>query len=161
MRDGGQGLHDGQGVRGPYRRAGEVAFVDPESLRPDGPTIENIRTMVERTAEFFEGQGCVTCVGPTFSGGYTETVDSGDGDHLTRDTIWDLKVMAKKPKTIHTLQLYMYYLMGKRSKKSVFDSVVRMGIFNPRLNVVYRLDATTISQETKDAVEREVIGYDD
>ena len=109
------------------RRAGEVAYVPPERLIPDDDTIENIRIMVNRCIDFFTKNGPVTCLGPTFEGGYTPTVPTGDGDLVTMDTIWDLKVMRGNPKPKHTLQLYMYYLMGRRSNEVEFLTVDRMG----------------------------------
>ena len=45
--------------------------------------------------------------------GYTPTVDSGDGDYLTSDTMWDFKVSRSKLTSKQTLQLLMYYIMGK------------------------------------------------
>ena len=45
-------------------------------------------------------------------GGYTYTVESGDGDFLTADTLWDFKVSKSKPTNKHTLQLLMYLLLN-------------------------------------------------
>jgi hypothetical protein len=109
-----------------YRRAGERAYVNPDTLVPDEDTRENIKTMVYRCTKFFDEVGPVTSIGPTFEGAYTTTVPSGDADLVTNDTLWDLKVMKGKPKTKHTLQLYMYYLMGKRSNEVCFLSVDTM-----------------------------------
>ena len=64
---------------------------------PDSQTIENIRIMVNRSLEFWQKYGPVTVDGFTFEDeGYTETVDSGDGDYLTSDTMWDFKVSKSK-----------------------------------------------------------------
>jgi len=104
-----------------FYRAGINALVEPERLIPDECTTQNVRVMVNRCLSFFEKNGPVTYVSPTFAGGYTPTVPGGDGDLVTNDTIWDLKVMKGKPKTKHTLQLYMYYLMGKRSNQTSFS----------------------------------------
>ena len=79
---------------------------------PDKATIENVQTLVKRSMAFFEKYGPVTKEGFTFEpvcadnkayekmmktgkgsfGGYTAKVDSGDGDFLTADTLWDFKV---------------------------------------------------------------------
>ena len=55
---------------------------------PDKATIENIKTMINRSVAFWEKYGPVTVDGFTFeTAGYTETVNSGDGDYLTSDTM--------------------------------------------------------------------------
>lgn len=143
----------------PCFRAGASAFKDPETMIPDQNTIENIRTMVSRCVEFFSARGPITCLGPIFKGGYTDTVSKGDGDLLTIDAIWDIKTSVKKPTPKDTLQVYMYYLMGKRSIEPAFEPITKIGVFNPRLHEAYTLAAEDISESVKDTVEREVIGY--
>jgi hypothetical protein len=76
-------------------------------------TYENIITMVKRSLNFFKKFGPVTKYGFTMRGGYTDTVSTGDGDFLTEDTLWDFKVSKKGPTSAYTLQVLMYFLMGK------------------------------------------------
>lgn len=141
-------------------RAGRVAFTSLERMVPDSDTIENIRLMVNRTTRFFAENGPVTKIAPTFEGAYTDLVTDGEADIMTNDAIWDIKVLSKAPKTQHTLQVYMYYLMGKRANALEFLSPEYIGIFNPRLHVAYRLNAEKMPASMKDWVERDVIGYD-
>lgn len=68
---------------------------------------------MNRGIKFFDQYGPITLDGFVFVGGYTDIVSSGDGDFLTKDTLWDFKVSKDKPKSAHTLQLLMYYIMGK------------------------------------------------
>ena len=117
--------------------------------------------MVERSLKFFEQYGPKVLDGFTFEGGYTDMVRSGDGDFTTKDTLWDFKVSKTKPKKEHTLQLLMYWRMGLHSVHSEFKSVKYLGIYNPRLNVVYQLDVNDISDELISEIEKEVIGYKD
>ena len=127
----------------------------------DDATIQNIRIMVERGVHFFKTYGPITKDGFTFEyAGYTKTVDTGDGDFLTADTLWDFKVLKKKPTSKHTLQLLMYWIMGQHSGKPEFKGLTKLGIFNPRLNAVYLLDVKDISEEIIQTVEDEVICYD-
>ncbi len=61
---------------------------------PDSYTIQNIQTMVKRSVAFWDKYGPIVKDGFTFEPyGYTQTVNSGDGDFLTRDTIWDFKAV--------------------------------------------------------------------
>lgn len=91
--------------------------------------------------------------------GYTDVVDSGDGDFLTRDTLWDFKVLSKNPSPKYTLQIIMYWIMGQHSGKDIFKGISRVGIFNPRLNVVYTIDVTDIGNDVIKQIEDNVICY--
>ncbi len=150
-----------------------------QEINPDKETIENIQTLVKRSISFFEKYGPVTKDGFTFEppnpkpkeyekmlkkgkgnyGGYTPTVDSGDGDFLTENTLWDFKVSKSKPTNKNTLQLLMYWLMGQHSGQDIFKKITKIGIFNPRLNAVYTLEISKIQNEIIKLVEDEIIGY--
>ncbi len=147
-------------------------------INPDKATIENIRTMVKRGLSFFEEYGPVTSDGFTFEpenadkkeyakrmmnkesyGGYTYVVSTGDGDFLTEDTLWDFKVIKSKPTSKHTMQLLMYWIMGQHSGQKKYNSIRYLGIFNPRLNTVYRLEVNKIPADLIKFVEKEIICY--
>ena len=131
-----------------------------EDTNPDLETIENIKIMVERSVKFWEEFGPIIQDGFTFEpNGYTDTVDTGDGDYLTVDTLWDFKVSKSKPTNKHTLQLLMYWIMGQHSGQKVYKNITRLGIFNPRLNFVYTLDLVDIAPEIIEEIERDVICY--
>lgn len=132
-----------------------------DETNPDKKTIENIRILVERSVDFWKEYGPIEVDGFTFEDkGYTSTVDTGDGDFLTSDTLWDFKVSKAAPKSDHTLQLLMYYIMGKHSGKKEFMGITKIGIFNPRLNKVYQLDMTNVPGDVIKTVEKEVICYE-
>lgn len=131
-----------------------------KDINPDEATIENIRTMVNRSILFFKKYGPVTVDGFTFEpNGYSKTVCSGDGDFLTKDTLWDFKVPKNNPTSKHTLQLLMYWIMGQHSGKPEYKNITKIGIFNPRLNIVYLLDVTKIPASIIKEVEENVICY--
>lgn len=140
-------------------RAGIMAYKPVEQINPDAKTIEDIRTMVERSLRFFEKYGPVTHEGFTFEGGYTKTVDAGDGDFLTEDTLWDFKTSVKDPTNKHTLQLLMYYIMGLHSKHAYYKKIKKLGIYNPKLNKVYLYEISNISPDIIKSVEDDVICY--
>lgn len=131
-----------------------------DDINPDKATIENIRIMVQRSIEFWNQYGPVIQSGFTFEpGGYTETVNTGDGDYLTVDTLWDFKVSKSEPTSKNTLQLLMYWIMGQHSGQKVYKKIDKLGIFNPRLNVIYIIDVNNISQEIIKIVENDIICY--
>ena len=131
-----------------------------EETNPDLETIENIQIMVERSVKFWEEFGPIIQDGFTFEpNGYTDTVNTGDGDYLTVDTLWDFKVSKSKPTNKHTLQLLMYWIMGQHSGQKVYKNITRLGMFNPRLNFVYTLDLADIAPEIIEEIERDVICY--
>ena len=140
-------------------RSSPVGYRPVENINPDENTIENIKIMLERTKSFFQKYGPITLQGFNFEGGYTDLITSGDGDFLTEDTLWDFKVLQKKPTNKETLQLLVYYLMGKHSVHPEFQTIEKLGLFNPRHNKVYLLNVSDIPDETLKAVSRDVIGY--
>ena len=140
-------------------RADPLAYRPVEGIVPDQATIANIRIMVERSLSFFNAFGPVTADGFTMEGAYTATITTGDGDFLTKDTLWDFKVSTNKPNKDHTLQLLIYYLMGRRSIHPEFQTIEKLGIFNPRQNTIYQLPISDISDEVIKEVETVVIGY--
>ncbi len=141
-------------------RAGKAAYRPVGEIEPNRETIENVRKMVNRSVLFFDQYGPKVLDGLTFEGGYTGYVVAGDGDFLTKDTLWDFKVSKQKPSTKHTLQLLMYWRMGLRSVHSDdYKGVKYLGLYNPRQNAMYRFPVSEISPETIAEVETKVIGY--
>jgi hypothetical protein len=140
-------------------RSSVLGYKPIEEINPDTPTIENIRIMVKRSLAFWEMYGPVIYSEPTFEGGYSSIVNSGDGDYITADTLWDFKVSSKAPTSKHTLQILMYYVMGLHSIHECYKSLTHLGFFNPRLNIVYRCPITVITEETIAEIENTVICY--
>ena len=140
-------------------RAGIMGYKPVDEIIPDKDTIENIVTMINRSLSFWKEYGPITKDGFTFEGGYTDTISTGDGDYLTKDTLWDFKVSKDAPKPQHTLQLLVYYIMGMHSIHKEFKSIKNLGIYNPRMNKVYTIGIDMIPQSVIDEVSKEVIGY--
>lgn len=132
----------------------------PDDVNPDKNTIDNIRTLVNRSLKFFECHGPVLKTNYNFEGGYTSLINSGDGDYLTKDGLWDLKV-RKRISSSHTLQILMYWIMGVHSGQKEFESIYRIGIFNAYSNISYEMDILWISSDIINIVETDVIGYPD
>lgn len=139
-------------------RRGAGAFSPVEKINPEDAVIQNIIIMVQRALKFLEKYGPVTSYGFTFEGGYTKIVSSGDGDLLTRDTLWDFKVSQKLPSSRNTLQLLMYYILGIHSIHKEFQNIRKIGIFNPELNMMFELKLSQIPDAVFKEVSREVIG---
>lgn len=137
-------------------RTGNITYYRPvEEINPDEKTIFNIRTMINRGINFLNQYGPITVAGFGVAGGCV----CGDGDFLTKDTLWELKTSKYRPKSEHTLQLLMYYLMGINSKHDEFIEIKKLGIFNPRLNIVYLMNISDIPEDIINQVSKEVIGY--
>ncbi len=140
-------------------RSGPFGFKGVDHIKADENTIKNIRIMVVRSLTFFEEYGPITKDGFTFEGGYTNIITAGDGDFLTADTLWDFKVSKNNPTSAQTLQLLIYYIMGKHSIHSEFEGIENLGIFNPRQNCVYLKEIQTIPDEIIAEVSQDIIGY--
>lgn len=115
--------------------------------------------LVNRSLLFLKKYGPVVKHGFTFEGGYTKTVSYGDGVFLTKDTLWDFKVSKNEPTSKRTLQILMYFIMGKHSIHKEFKTIKYVGIYNPRLNTVYRYEVSKIAPETIKYIEKNIIGY--
>ena len=140
-------------------RVGPKAYKNIDTIEADSATINNIRIMVNRSINFFDKYGPVIKSGFTFSGGYTTKINTGDGDYLTSDTIWDFKVSSSSLNSKQTLQLLIYYIMGMHSTDNEFKNISKLGIFNPRLNCAYIKEISQISQQTIEYMSKEIIGY--
>lgn len=140
-------------------RAGIALYKPVQEICPNSETIANIRTMVNRSLSFWKEYGPIVIDGITFKGGYTSIVSSGDADFLTDDTLWDFKVSKEPPRSQHTLQLLMYYIMGCHSIHKEFEKIKNIGIFNPRLNTVYLMNVSNIDEKVLQVVSSEIIGY--
>lgn len=107
-----------------------------EAINPDKQTINNIRVMIQRGLSFWDKVGPVLINGFTFcekdergiivKNGYTSIVSSGDGDYLTNDAMWDFKVLKANITSKHTLQVLMYYIMGKHSGMDIYKNVASL-----------------------------------
>lgn len=142
-------------------RVGPLAYSPVENIKPDWVTIQNVRSMVERSLCFLRIYGPKVLDGFTFEGGYTDLVSGGDGDFLTKDTLWDFKVSKYALKKENSLQLLMYWRMGLHSIHPEFEDIKYLGIYNPRLNIMSRIAVTDIPEEVIKEVETEIIGYKD
>lgn len=142
-----------------YFRSPNMKAVHPVEPEPNHDTLFNIRLMITRMVRFLSEYGPVIKSGFTMDGGYTDIVSSGDGDFLTEDTLWDVKTSKFPPKASDTLQVLMYYIMGKHSWNASFQKIQSIGIVNPRLNSIWTIDAAQVPHSVIEEVERHVIGY--
>ena len=143
-----------------YRNGG-YGYIPISEINPNQAVIKNTRTMVERTLNFFKEYGPITSYGFSFEGAYTDVIINGDGDYLTKDTLWDLKVIKGNINKNHTMQILIYWRMGLRSDFDSFKNIKYLGIYNPRKNIVYRYDLANIDRKTIEIVDKQVIGYSD
>ena len=156
-----------------------------DEINPDELTIKNIQVFIRRCVSLFTEFGPIVESEITFEpekskdeygeldfdesmvrffgtgtfGGYTGTVNSGDADYITKDTLWDVKVIKTKITNKHTLQLLMYWIMGQHSGREIFKDIKRIAIFNPRFNSVHVIDTANISTDVIHAIEDDVICY--
>lgn len=139
-------------------RAGHSSYKPVNQINPDDETIKNIRIMTERMRLFFEANP-PTLKEFEFTGAYTHLIRIGDGDILTRDTLWDIKVSKTKPQPKNTLQILVYWIMGRRSIHPQFQTIEKLGIVNPRLGKTWTIAVEEIPDSTLTQVSSDVIGY--
>jgi hypothetical protein len=95
-------------------RAGVHIYNPETNTTPDHLTTEHISIMVRRALAFFSEYGPIAVDGFITLGGHGAYIDGGDGDFVTRDTLWDFKVSVRQPSKDDTLQLLIYWLMARR-----------------------------------------------
>ncbi|MBH2547755.1 hypothetical protein I5Q23_22825 [Serratia marcescens] len=132
-------------------RKGRGYFKGVDAIEPDNGTIQNIIAMVERAVLFFQGTGVIDAE-ITFEGGYSNVISSGDGDYLSKDTIWDMKVTKNEPNKDHTLQLLVYTMLLTNSHKYRNFTIKKIGVFNPRKNKSYTYDLHNLDKDTHEAI---------
>lgn len=131
---------------------------------PDEHTIENIREMVKRSLVYFEKQADIVNTGRRLSAKYrnlsainqSEEV-YGDYDYLTEDSLIDMKVLSQKITSQHSLQIFLYWLLGTKTKKSRFSKVKYLKFYNPRLNIEYSFDLDKATPELINPILEEVL----
>ncbi|MBQ9545133.1 MAG: hypothetical protein IJV00_08400 [Clostridia bacterium] len=140
-------------------RSSPFSYKRVDLIIVDDDTAKNISIMVQRSLNFFKLFGPKILDGFTFEGGYTDLVNKGDGDFLTKDVLWDFKVSKNPLSKENVLQLLMYWRMGLHSIHPEFKDIKCLGIFNPRSNKVFLLDVDYVSSQVIDEIETKVIGY--
>lgn len=113
--------------------------------------------MINRTKIFLIGFGPIIKSGGVLMTDNAEFVKIGDFDFITNDALWDLKVIKKDIQSKHTLQLLIYYLIYSRNNE--INNLKRIGIYNPRKNVIYIKNICEIDKSIIDEVNKKVIGY--
>lgn len=120
-----------------YRVGKQVTREMVERNVPNQKTIQNIRTMVNRTLQLNDTENFEDC-SLTFKNGYTSKVGKGDADLLANGCLIDLKTSKNEPGKADFLQICIYYLLGKNSHKGIYSKTKSVAIFNPRLNKYYK-----------------------
>lgn len=132
-------------------------YVDPqkESIEIDHQTLIHIKTMLYRSKNFFDRIGYPKLLAykcsittPLNEKPYVEVY--GDGDYLLSNALVDFKVSKRKTSRDYIRQLLVYYngliesdLNKKKVKK---DNITALMIFNPRLDMFYKIDLENIDQ---------------
>ena len=152
-------------------------YVNPDDINADDFTCGQIRAMVNTATEMLtdgisdsELKNRI-CFGPTFEGGMPKNIRAADADYICDNTLVDMKVSkTEKPDKTQTLQLAVYYIMGKHAVvgdgfppihnlyKSWFEDMDSIAIINPRSGMKWTLDMSEVSDETIIAIENEVMG---
>lgn len=115
------------------------------------------KELINRTKIFLIGFGPIIKSGGVLMTDNAEFVKIGDFDFITNDALWDLKVIKKDIQSKHTLQLLIYYLIYSRNNE--INNLKRIGIYNPRKNVIYIKNICEIDKSIIDEVNKKVIGY--
>lgn len=127
---------------------GVVGYQFVKGISPDGATIENVRTMVERSCCFFTPRGSTRPEKFALANELLGTVGINDEDFMIFDTFWYFDTSEARLPKEYILQLLTYWHMGIHSPRAwQFQSIRYVGIYNPRLNEAYRLRIDAIPDD--------------
>lgn len=145
-----------------YRRGGAYNPKNHELPR-DRASVQNIRTYVKRSLDFFADRGEIMCGVDFPEEAFGSKVTNGDGDYLTSDTLWEMKTVRentlKKSAPNYIRQLLIYWRMCCHSEDDFFEDIKRIGIFNPRSNTAYTLALSEIPEGLIRHIDEVIIGY--
>lgn len=145
-----------------YRNPQAAQFVPATVATPDKITIDSIIQMVDSCVHFFNTTEPVMDYGFTFEPcGYDGNATDGDGDFMTKTTMWDMKVSKYNPNKDGILALLMYFMMSKQSCHAKFRDVWNIGIINPLLGAAWKLCVEDIPAPVLLTIERDVCGFKD
>ncbi len=142
-------------------------YIDPlkENIEINTLTCDHIKNMLNRANNFFNkfGQPVLTqykCSITTSLKEKTYVEVYGDGDYLLQDALVDFKVSKNGPTQDYVRQLLIYYigLVGKdlKKKKVKREEIRYLIIFNPRLDMFYKLDLESISEASLEKVNKNI-----
>lgn len=142
-------------------------YIDPlkENIEINTLTCDHIKIMLNRANNFFNkfGHPVLTqykCSITTSLKEKTYVEVYGDGDYLLQDALVDFKVSKNGPIQDYVRQLLIYYigLVGKdlKKKKVKREEIKYLIIFNPRLDMFYKLDLESISEASLGEVNKNI-----
>jgi hypothetical protein len=109
-----------------------------EEINPDEATIQNVRTMVERSLRF--------------------RVDADVPKWSMPETLWGINVSKSCPTQAQTLPLLIDLFEGLCSSQAfLFHNIKYLGIYNPRLNEFYWISVDGIPRNVLAEVDQDLI----
>ena len=129
----------------------KAGFEHCMSLPPEDykSTVENIRVMVQRCIEYFKGCAPVTETG--FCVKYGNLY--GDGDVVTVRELCDLKTSKRKTSLKDKRQVLLYWYAGLHTEGLDFSKIDTLSIFNPRLNMAWKLKVSQLPEDLLDDLD--------
>lgn len=104
----------------------------------DKLTANHIKRLVERSIAMLKSFGKPVDKEMVFIHSYNDILTHGDADYLVDDIIIDMKVSTKPITSKQTLQIFLYYLMGRHEVDDKdYQKLKRIGIINPRMNKAF------------------------
>lgn len=139
--------------------------VATSSLNIDQDTIFNVQQMAKRFLHFHEVVGDRTAVDLDFTGGYTQSIETGTCEFITGDTLWCLHQNYAVDSKLHIsradkLRVLTHWRMGLRSIHPEFKEIKKLGVYNVRRHLIYVMDIDKVSDEVVTWIDNVVIGYE-
>lgn len=139
-------------------RTGKI-LLHKKPLVADAETLNNIRILIARSLNCLNQLGRPTTIDFEVDNHLPQQQHIyGDGDYLSADYVLDMKVSSKPITSAHTLQVLLYYLLGKHEDRYIeFSMLSKLVLFNPRLNQLYTFPVAQLDPTMIVTVERSLL----
>lgn len=131
--------------------------VSEDSIKmPDEITINHIRQLVKRSIIYLDKVGLKECDLHFDKCAFSDVVTKGDAGFMSDTKLIDMKVSKGHRVTKDwSMQLYIYYLLAKRSNIHIYHNISHIAIYNPRLDVEWSLKVDNIDNEIQGIIQNE------
>jgi hypothetical protein len=151
----GEHTESGLGQAAAMRRASEPNSDDVDEMvweeDENDETLAHITEMRARVSRCFERFGRPVRTGTWKVHSERFRLD-GHIDFVAPDTIWDLKVSGTDPSPVDILQLLLYWV-AFRDDPDHGLKIAYVGIYNPRLDIAWRIAVTDIPRDVVNTLE--------
>ena len=141
------------------RSVSEYRYIDDREISAE--IIKNIKVLFNRIMSFMSRYGSKIIYNHSLEGGYSDVIDTGVVPFVTSESLLMLSFNEVEPTPEETLEMLIYFVMGRHSIYPTLKEIKYVSFFNPITNTFYRCSAALISGTAMTLVEEKVLKYNE